>query len=157
MKKLNPIVAREWLFLLAGVMWTAVGIMLLWRAVGWLTAMEIAWMVGLGALGFVLGFLAYWFGFTHIVRKNIARLCGLPERVGVFSFNSGKGYVTIIFMIGLGVTLRHSPLPREALALLYTAMGSALLLASFHFYARLWQVMHHGEPCLVEESSASHQ
>lgn len=155
MNKLNPIVAREWLFLLAGLMWTAVGIMLLWRAVGWLTAMEMAWMIGVGLLGLVLGILAYLFGFIHIVRKNIDRLCGLPERVGVFAFNSGKGYVTIIFMVGLGVTLRHSPLPREVLALLYATMGGALLLASLHFYARLWQVTRHGQPCLVDEPDTS--
>ena len=152
MKWLNPIVAREWLFLLAGVMWTAVGIMLLWRAAGWLTAMEPEWMIGVGLAGLILGILAYWFGFIRMVRKNIARLCGLPERVGVFAFNSSKGYVTIVFMIGLGVALRHSPLPREALALLYATMGGALLLASLHFYASLWRVAHRGEPCPAEES-----
>jgi hypothetical protein len=40
-------------------------------------------------------------------------------------------------MIALGVTLRHSAVPRPELAVVYLAIGGALLLASFSYYNNL--------------------
>jgi len=154
LKRLNPSVSRNWLFLLAGGMWTAVGIMLLWRAVGWLMAMTPNWEISLGLAGLILGILAYRFGFIHTARKNIERLCSLPDSVCIFAFNSVKGYAIIAAMITLGITLRHSSLPRSYLAILYTTMGGALFLASLHFYRHLWQLTTAQEPCQSQEDAS---
>jgi hypothetical protein len=40
-------------------------------------------------------------------------------------------------MIALGSVLRHTALPREILAVLYTAMGGALALASLIYFGGL--------------------
>jgi len=134
MEKLKPLVSRHWLFALAGVMWSGVGVMLMWRAWIWLSAMTPAWAIGITLAGVVIAFGFYYFMFTKTVAKNIRRLRSLPDPVGILAFNSPKGYILIIFMIALGITLRHSSLDRRILAVLYLGMGGALFLASLHFY-----------------------
>lgn len=139
MHRLKPTVSRHWLFALAGLMWSAVGLMLLWRAGNWLAAMSPRWAVGIALAGALLALATYNFMFTKTVAKNIGRLYTLPERVCLFAFNSPKGYILIFFMMALGITLRHSPLNRSILAVVYMAMGGALFLASFHFYRHVGQ------------------
>jgi hypothetical protein len=150
MEKMRPLVSRHWLFALAGVMWSAVGIMLIWRAWIWLSAMEPAWAIGIVVAGAVIAFAFYYFMFTKTVAKNIRRMCGLPDPVGLLAFNTPKGYVLIIFMIGLGITLRHSPLDRRLLALVYVGMGGALFLASLHFYGQFHRVKVKQKSCSEE-------
>ncbi|MEA3337543.1 MAG: hypothetical protein U9R25_16715, partial [Chloroflexota bacterium] len=152
-RKLKPAVPRSWLFLVAGAMWTAVGLMLLWRALGWLQDLDLALEATLGLLGIGLAFLVYRFGFTHTAQTNIARLCRLPDSVCVFAFNSWKSYLIIVVMATLGIALRQSPLPRTYLAVIYTTIGGALFLASMHFYQRLWLVAYRKQPCLAEETA----
>jgi len=151
MEKLKPLVSRQWLFVLAGIMWTGVGLMLMWRAWTWLSAMEPAWAIGVTLAGAALAFGFYWFVFTKTVEKNIRRLCALPDPVGVLAFNSPKGYILIIFMITLGIALRHSPLDRRILAFIYSGMGGALFLASLHFYGQFHKVAVRNEPCCNEK------
>lgn len=135
----KPTVSRHWLFALAGFMWSAVGLMLLWRAGNWLLVMSPLWAGGIAFAGVLLALAVYYFMFTKTVTKNIRRLYTLPEHVCLFAFNSPKGYVLVFFMITLGITLRHSSLHRGILAVVYVAMGGALLLASFHFYRHIGQ------------------
>ncbi len=136
MESIKPLVARHWLFLLAGIMWTGVGIMLLVRAWVWLATMPISWELVLMTISAISAFLFYKFMFTNTVNKNIERVCNLPDPVSIFAFNSPKGYILVVFMIGLGITIRHSGLDTRILALVYASMGGALLLASFHFYGQ---------------------
>ncbi|NOZ49818.1 MAG: hypothetical protein GXP37_07180 [Chloroflexi bacterium] len=144
LNQLKPIVSRPWLFMLAGLMWTGVGLMLLWRAIGWLAAAPHMWLIVVASTGIAL--FSYRFMFTHTARKNILRLCALPARVSLFAFNSLQGYAIIVLMIALGITLRHSAIDRGILAVVYTAMGGALLLASLHFYVQFWRVQTQAPP-----------
>ncbi len=153
MEKLKPLVSRHWLFALAGVMWTGVGVMLIWRAWIWLSAMEPAWATGIALAGMIIAVSFYYFMFTKTVAKNILRLCSLPDPVGILAFNSPKGYILIIFMIGLGIALRHSPLDRRILALVYAGMGGALFLASLHFYRQFHKVRVQKRPCSEQTKS----
>jgi len=147
MEKLKPQVSRHWLFALAGVMWTGVGVMLIWRAWTWLSQMDAIWFWGILLSGGIIAISFYYFMFTKTVRKNILRICGLPDPVGILAFNSPKGYVLIVFMIGLGIALRHSPLDRRILAVVYVGMGGALFLASLHFYHQFIRVKVHSKSC----------
>ncbi len=147
MEKLKPYVARHWLFALAGVMWTGVGVMLLWRAAIWLSAMSAAWAVSIALVGMLIALSFYWFMFTKTVAKNIKRLCALPDPVGILAFNSPKGYILILFMITLGIALRRSALDRRILAVIYAGMGGALFLASLHFYHQFHKVKVQNRPC----------
>ena len=139
-EKYKPAVSKYWLMALAGLMWSVVGIMLCRVAFIWLRAVPGHRALTLGSMGLVSALLAYRFGFCKIALKNIDRLFLLPKKTCVFAFQAWKSYLIIIFMIILGITLRHSPVPRHFLAIIYIAIGGGLFLSSFHFYWRIWRV-----------------
>ncbi|MGD8603948.1 MAG: hypothetical protein PVF49_05165, partial [Anaerolineales bacterium] len=61
----------------------------------------------------------------------------LPEKACLFAFQQWYSYPLVIFMVTLGLLLRHSELPRHLLAILYLGIGGGLLLASRHYYLTL--------------------
>jgi hypothetical protein len=132
-------VPRRWLLLIAGALWTVAGVILCWRAGVWLAADGSAVALPLELIGLMLAIPFYTFCFVGIVRKSIARIDHLPERASIFAFSAVRGYFMIGGMIALGVALRSSPIPRDYLAVPYTAMGGTLLLASSRFYKRFWK------------------
>lgn len=133
-------VKKVWLFALAGLMWSAVGVMLCALAYGWLSDLHsiIAVWVGLGALA--ASIVVYRYGFVHIAEKNIQRLHAFFERVHPLAFISRKSYLLVAFMMGLGMTLRRSPIPHVYLAVVYTIIGAALFLSSLHYYPHIWSL-----------------
>jgi len=121
-------VPRRWLLILAGITWFGVGLLLCWRAWGWLDT-ELpnrTWMEELGAIA--TGFFLYSFALSKVAQKNIARIDDLPHRTHVWNFIPMKSYLMIATMIGMGIALRNSSLPKELLIIPYTAMGGALIL-----------------------------
>ena len=151
LEKFKPAVSKYWLMALAGLMWSGVGIMLCRLAVIWLIPVHWPRAWSLGSLGFIGSIVVYRFGFSKIALKNIARLCLLPDATCLFAFQAWKSYLIIIFMIALGLTLRHSPMPKHLLAVIYETIGGALFFSSFHFYGRIWRVKIRKEPCLYSE------
>ena len=133
-KKIRPAVPKCLLIALAGLMWSTVGVMLCSMAYCWLK--EVDWLTAFpfGLFGIILSLAAYRFGFSKIARKNINRICLLPEKGCIFAFQAWKSYLIIAFMIALGIILRHSPIPKHYLAIIYTTIGGALLLSSLHYY-----------------------
>lgn len=151
LKKLNPAVSKYWLMALAGLMWSAVGIMLFRLAYIWLKPFPWNRALPLGSVGLISAVAAYRYGFSKIALKNITRLCLLSDKTCVFAFQAWKSYLIIVFMVMLGITLRHSPFPRHLLAVIYTTIGGALFLSSFHFYGRIWRVKIRKQPCLISK------
>lgn len=133
----KPTVARRFLLLLAGLLWSGVGILLCSMAGGWL--LRAPWPTNiLGAgVGVASGFLIYRYGFSRIALKNIERISKKPEQVCLFAFQAWRSYLLITIMMALGFILRHSALPRYVLAVIYSAVGSGLTLSSILYYERL--------------------
>lgn len=132
----TPAVPRRWLFAVSGLLWSAVGIMLLTLAVHWLSHIDGGLALVLGATGAALGVVAYRLMFVKIARKNIARIEQRPDVTCFFAFQPWRSYGLMAFMIALGITLRHSSLPKYYLASIYTAIGGALFLASLTYFNR---------------------
>jgi ABC-type transport system involved in cytochrome c biogenesis permease component len=122
----------------AGLMWSAVGLMLCRLAFEWLGAVGVSQAVAMGAAGVLLVLLVYRILFIRIARRNIDRLSRYPARVCLFAFQAWKSYLLIGVMVTFGVILRHSGIPRHYLSVPYGAIGGALLLSSLHYYAFLW-------------------
>jgi len=139
-------VPRRWLFLVAGIVWTGVGLMLCTRALIWLSQFDVQVEMLIEGGSLLLAIAAYYFGFSKIVQRNMARLHTLPEQVSIFAFTALRGYIMIILMITLGITLRSSPIPKYYLAVPYTIMGGALLLGSLQFY-RQFSMVSSRKPC----------
>ena len=139
--RLKPDVPKCWLFAASGVMWSVVGLVMCATGAGWLDGQDIMGMVGIELAGVAVALATLRWGFGRIARKNIRRLRQLPERGCFFAFQAWTSYLIIAVMIALGVALRHSPVPKPWLAIVYTGIGGALFLASFSYYRHLLRLM----------------
>jgi hypothetical protein len=137
LERLKPGVARHWLFGVAGLIWAGVGSMLAWIAYGWLSEMSVALAAGLAAFGIALGVAGTATVFARVSRMNIARISRAPDIACVFSFQAWEGYLVMTFMIGLGVALRHLPVPPEIKAPVYVGVGISLAASSVRYFAAL--------------------
>ncbi len=119
-------------------MWSAVGVLLLVYAVTWLNHPITALTLALGALGVIISILANRYQFTKLSRKNIVRILSLDDKACLFAFQAWTGYLIIAVMMTAGILLRNSDLPKPYLAVVYAAIGGALLQASFHYYSHFF-------------------
>ncbi len=139
MNKLYPGVPKVWLQLLAGLMWSGVGGMLITLATRWLGLAKADQILLLILAGAALAAVIYLFGFSKMALKNVRRIDMYPqERVCLFAFQKWTSYPLVVFMVSLGIYLRvYSPIPKPLLAILYIGIGGSLLLSSFHHYTRV--------------------
>ncbi len=135
-----PTVDKNWLYLVAGLLWTAVGLMLLSLAAGWLKPLGIAGALPYAITGLLLALVFYFFSFSKLAGRNVARIEQMNrKKIGIFAFQAWKSYLIILFMIALGITLRHyTPIPKPFLAIIYIGVGGGLFLSSLHYYEHLW-------------------
>jgi hypothetical protein len=133
MEEYKPAVTKVVLLLLAGGLWMCVGVMLLSLAVSWLLETANSERYVFGGSGVVLALLVHHFGFLRIVDKNLERILPADKKRCVFSFMPWKSYLIIPVMITMGIILRHSPVPKQYLAVLYTGIGLALILSSVRY------------------------
>jgi hypothetical protein len=136
-EKWKPGVPKSILLLMAGLLWTGTGIMLDSLSYTWLRAADAPSAVWAVLIGFVLALLIHHLGFLRIVDKNLGRILPMKGRRCLFSFMPLKSYLLIALMISLGILLRHSPIPKLILSVVYTAIGTALILSSLR-YLRYW-------------------
>lgn len=139
LRRLTPAVKKIWLQLAAGLMWSAVGVMLVIFASRWLHHL-VWWQLALVIFsGLALAAAIYFFGFSKLARKNIRRINAMAgERVCLFAFQGWTSYPLVAFMIFLGIYLRlYSPVPKPLLAVLYLAIGISLFSSSMWYYLQV--------------------
>lgn len=137
LQKLKPAVPKAWLIAIAGLVWCAVGLMLCILAYTWLQPDTFGRRASLELAGIGLAFAVQHFLLARVARRNIERIEAYADRGCLFAFQAWRSYFLIIVMIGLGVLLRHSTLPRDWLAVAYLAMGGGLLLSSGRYGVHL--------------------
>lgn len=93
----------------------------------------INWWILLACLTGGIGFFLIL--FAKISGKHIKRIKGLAnERACIFSFFNLKGYLMMLAMITLGITLRKTGIiPTTPLAYFYFFMGTPLLISAIKF------------------------
>ena len=140
LKKWKPGMAKKWLYSSAGLMWSAVGVMLCYLAYGWLKPIPIDRWILLTLGGILLAVIMYAFGFSKLADKNIQRISNLTgDKICLFAFQEWTSYPLVIVMISLGIFLRmYSPIPKPLLAAMYIGIGGSLFLASLHYYKHIW-------------------
>jgi hypothetical protein len=139
-ERLKPGVSKNILLFVAGMLWVMVGIMLNGMAYSWLRNERLGYALLAAAIGFVGSLFIHHFGFLRIVNRNLDRIIPMEGKRCVFSFMPWKSYVLVAVMITLGVLLRHSPIPKLYLAVLYIAIGTALILSSVRYLRRALQL-----------------
>jgi hypothetical protein len=134
-----PAARRETLVLVAGIVWSVVGLMLVSVAVSWIAQSNSSAVLP-ACGGMVGGYLIYWFAFSHLARKNLARIYAQSpqkNKVCVFAFQNIRSYFLVVIMMTMGYGMRHSGIPKIDLAPFYIAIGVALMLSSLLYYNRL--------------------
>lgn len=81
--------------------------------------------------------VAFTLMFRNFVSRYTQRVLSFPqERKSLFAFFDLRGYLLIIFMMGLGISLKFIPgMPAEFFAAFYPGLGLALIMAGCRF---LW-------------------
>jgi hypothetical protein len=128
----EPAVRRVILIRSAAIVWTAVGLYLSARAVLWFADAR-GLVTPFAMLALLLGFVKGRFLFARLARRNIGRIGELSphkDKICIFAFQAYESYAIIAGMMALGIALRHSSLDRLVLAVIYLAIGSALIYGS---------------------------
>ena len=138
-KQIKPRVHKNWLQLLAGVIWTGVGLYLIYLALGWIFQPGVAGNWYYWVPGIILAGLIYRYGFSKLALKNSRRIQEYTEdKPCLFAFQEWHSYPLVLVMIGLGIGLRkYSPIPKPLLGIMYLGIGGGLGGASFHYYQRI--------------------
>ena len=134
-KFFTPRVPRIYLLLIAALVWTFAGGMLLFR--GSLFLKDSPHRIILKLIGCIIGGMLFFILlFNRISGKHVDRIVNFPvARPSVFSFFNLKSYIMMAFMITSGITLRKTGVVSpEYLAIVYLTMGIPLLMSSFRFY-----------------------
>ena len=125
-------VKRNTLLLLACLVWSAAGFNILRIGL-------MAYPAYLTAVNYLLPVLVFavfqWFIFGKLVKKHTARITSyLEERHFFLKFFDGKAFVIMAVMMTGGIGLRVSGLaPERFIAVFYTGLGGALLMAGLLF------------------------
>ena len=133
----KPAVSKSVLLLMAGSLWVGVGSMLDALACSWLRGQAPAHVWAASGAGLAGALVIHHFGFLRIVDRNLGRILPMEGKRCLFAFMPWKSYLTIAVMISGGYLLRHSSLPRLYLAILYGAIGTALILSSVRYLRHL--------------------
>jgi hypothetical protein len=134
--RMKPAVGKSALLFMAAFVWIAAGVMLLSFAYSWLHRLATHGFLFAG-IGVVLALVIHHFGFLRIVDKNLARILPMAGKHCLFSFMTWKSYILVAVMASMGVALRHSPVPKSYLAVVYIAIGMALVLSSLRYLRNL--------------------
>lgn len=130
---LKPAVTSYLLLFIAGTVWLLVGFMLLSLAFTWLSRASNINNHLFMIVGAVCALLIHHFGFLKIADKNLKRILEMKNKTCIFAFIPWKSYLIIAIMVLMGALLRHSIIPKHYLAVLYIAIGLALVLSSIRY------------------------
>lgn len=125
--RLKPGVQQKTHLLLAASLWTSIGIMLMVRGLGWLLAADL---VFLALPAVLLGFLKARYILDRTAARSIERILLLQDGTCLGAVYSKWTWLLVLAMMGMGMLLRSSALPRPLLAVLYIMVGWALFWSS---------------------------
>lgn len=132
-------VDKKWLYLTAGLMWSGVGVYLCILAYGWLSVVVLMRAMPLALAGLLLALAIWKFEFSKLASKNFKRIKAIRrEKPSLFAFQKWSSYPLVAVMIALGITLRHSPIPKPYLAVLYIGIGGGVFLSSLLYYPQVF-------------------
>ena len=134
-------VDKSVLVLMAGLMWCGVGVLLVSYAITWLSVCTAREQFLLYPVGFLAAMPIHHFGFLKIADKNLNRILSLTEKTSPFSFMTWKSYVIVVIMVSMGITLRHSSIPKMYLSILYNGIGLALFLSGIRYFRFFFKLL----------------
>ncbi len=131
-------VAKRHLLLANAIVWGAPGIKILTTGIqSYLQLWPSKHIVWLG-LGTVAVLAAFNWMFSFFVKKYSDRILAFKEeKRSLFDFLPLKGWIIVIFMMCLGISLKFIPgVPTEFFASFYSGLGPALIVAGATFFSK---------------------
>lgn len=128
---------RNHLYLVAGIIWGVPGIIITSKGIvayGMQPSENLWWLLMITAAVMT----AFYLMFRRIVDIYRRRIVSLPDIVSIWQTFPARGWILIVFMMGLGMILKIIPgIPSAFTASFYTGLGPMLLLSSFRFLTYL--------------------
>jgi hypothetical protein len=139
-EKIKPGISQRGLFLIAGIVWTIGGLMLMTRGTIGIFAEGKHILIDV-IIGFGLGILFYIIMFSSISDKHLKRMKGITiEKPCMFSFFNRRSYILMAIMITAGITLRKLDIiNHQVLFTFYLMMGLPLFVSAIRFYRAWWR------------------
>jgi len=141
-ERYKPAARRRTQLLLAALLWSLVGLGLCLAGLRWVLhdPASRTWQLVALALAATAGFLKARFVLARVARRARDRILARGDRRCIGGFLSVGSWITVLLMMASGRLLRLTPLPLILLGSLYAAIGTALLLASWHYW-RAWRAV----------------
>ena len=129
-------VRRETLYIVAALIWGIPGVAITIKGVTAYAQMD---SIGWWLLAITLGVLAMFFAiFRRVTTRYVAHIATQEEYTRLWRTFTPRGWCLILFMMCLGMTIRHIPqIPQEFIASFYSGLGPMLLLAALRFLSQL--------------------
>ena len=140
----KPAASRRTHLLLAAVMWTVVGSLLIYFGSQWVLRTSPAYAHLQIAVAAAVGAVKSRFVLDRSARRIIERIRARGDGRCLGGFVSLKTWVLIALMVSVGRWLRGGLLSRHIVGLLYAAIGVALLVSARNFW-RAWYRQRMGE------------
>ncbi len=132
-------VDRKTLIITAGIVWIIAGANIL--KIGIQTWLNDSLYWPIKALGAIAIFLIFFFLiFKRLFIKHSRRIAEKSDRNHPLAFFDLKGWIIMIFMITLGITVRtFHLLPDWFIAFFYTGLSTALVATGYLFLQHYWK------------------
>lgn len=127
--KLKPGVSPRTHLICASMLWTAIGLLLLYRGIVYLKDDKV---LPVALAGIILGSLKSRYILDKAAVKGVERINRFGDNTCIGAVYSWKTWLLVLAMMLLGFFLRMSPLSPMLLGLICTAIGWALLYSSRH-------------------------
>ncbi|MGL5317542.1 MAG: hypothetical protein ACRC9Q_02410 [Bacteroidales bacterium] len=127
-------VSRNILYLFAGILWLVAGVNVIRIGIGVMDDHPSHLFIFL-ALILLIFLLFSKIVFARVFRQNIKRIDLLEENeIHFWKFMDRKGYIIMLFMISLGIIVRHFHLLSDFfISFFYIGLGAALSLTAFKY------------------------
>ncbi|MCI5160492.1 MAG: hypothetical protein D3917_00405 [Candidatus Electrothrix sp. AX5] len=129
MTRFRPDVSKSVHLFVAPFIWTAVGIMLMIRGLGWI---GFSLTCGLLFIAVFVGTIKSLTILDRSAKKNLIRIMMLKEKSCLGAVYPWRTWLLVILMMATGIALRSMTEPGLFLGTIYLAVGWALLLSSRH-------------------------
>jgi hypothetical protein len=112
----------------AALLWTVVGLGLTAAGMAWSFSSAFPWSLLLAGAGVAAGLVKGRYVLRAMAERNAARIIARGDGRCLGGFLSLKTWLLVVLMMTSGIILRRSAVPRPVLGVLYSAVGTALLV-----------------------------
>lgn len=129
-------IKRSCHYLIATIVWGVPAIIITKKGVAaYNRILPDKWWLFAITIGVLIGF---YYIFRKVVRRYFTHIDALPQKSHIWRTFPLRGWLLIIFMIGLGITLKYiEAVPIEFTASFYSGLGPMLFWSALQFARRV--------------------